>query len=90
LGNEDAPQSGQSSCVDRVGRLVVGGLRAEVKAECRPDQTSESWQQLVGQLLGFVAVAMRRVESHSGDDEQREDQRHVMAARTQSRRGSGS
>ena len=35
---------------DRVGRLGVGGLRAEVKAECRPDQTGESWQKLVEQI----------------------------------------
>jgi hypothetical protein len=61
--------------VDRVGRLGVGGLRAEVKAERRPDQTGESWQKLVEQLLGFIEVAMRGVESHSRDGEQREDQR---------------
>ena len=30
--------------------LGVGRLRAEVKAECRPDQTGESWQKLVGQI----------------------------------------
>jgi hypothetical protein len=69
------PKSGRSSWVDRVGRLGVGGLRAEVKAECRPDQTGESWQKLVEQLLGFVEVAMRGVEGHSRDGKQREDQR---------------
>ena len=52
---------------DRVGRLGVGGLRAEVKAECRPDQTGESWQVLVEQLLGLVEVAMRGVEGRSRD-----------------------
>jgi hypothetical protein len=45
------------------------------KAECGPDQTGESWQKLVEQLLAFVEAAMRGVESHSGDGEEREDQR---------------
>jgi len=49
------------------GRLGVGGLRAEVKAECGPDQTGESWQKLVEQLLGFVEVAMRGVEGQGGE-----------------------
>ena len=40
VGNGNARQSGLSSCVDRVGRLGVGGLRAEVKAECKPGVTS--------------------------------------------------
>ena len=61
--------------MERVRRLGVGGLRAEVKAECRPDQTGESWEKLVEQLFGFVEVAMRGVESHAGDGKQREDER---------------
>jgi hypothetical protein len=90
VGNGNARRSGQSSCGDLVGLLGVGGLRAEVKAECRPDRTGESWQKLVEQLLGFVEVAMSGVEPHSGNGEQREDQRQRDGRRTQSRRGSGS
>ena len=55
--------------------LDVGGLRAEVKAQCGTDEAGECRQELIEQLLGFVEVAMRGVESGSGDGEQREDQR---------------
>jgi hypothetical protein len=55
--------------------LGVGGLRAEVKAECGTDEAGECRQELVEQLLGLVEVTMRGVESGSGDGQQREDQR---------------
>jgi hypothetical protein len=50
--------------------LGVGGLRAEVKAECGTDEAGECRQELIEQLLGFVEVAMRGVESGSGDGQQ--------------------
>jgi hypothetical protein len=55
--------------------LGVGGLRAEVKAECGTDETSECRQELVEQLLGFVEVTVRGVESDARYGEEREDQR---------------